>query len=63
MTEAPLTRPMTEDDLNELLQKQLIFKFPCHTQSVERVVQPVSQAAKTLFGKENRNLKIRATLQ
>lgn len=63
-TEPPLVRKIPDDKLADLnFIANMIENIPCHTQSVERVIQSVSNAAHNVFGEENRHARVCANLQ
>ena len=54
-TEPPLTTHMTSDQLQELVHSPMkVPDWPSHTQSVERCVKMVTEAAGTVFSHEKR---------
>ncbi|GBL82439.1 hypothetical protein AVEN_252575-1 [Araneus ventricosus] len=63
VTEPPLTVHIKDKDLREMYEEQfpvLTFeKFPCHTQSVERCVKLISEAAMNVSGETARDEYIR----
>ncbi|GBN70667.1 hypothetical protein AVEN_178905-1 [Araneus ventricosus] len=66
--EPPLTMHIKDKDLKEMCKEEqfpvLSFEeFPCHTQSVERCVKLISEAAMKVCGETARDGYIRAKLQ
>ena len=54
--EPPLTKELSDEETNNAVDNPLILPaYPCHTQSVERVVGLVSEAAKHRVGFDNRH--------
>ena len=47
----------------KVIEGPIVFDYPCHSQSVERVVQLVSRTATKVHGAENRDGVIRTTLK
>ena len=51
-----LTKELSDEEINSAVDNPLILPaYPCHTQSVERVVGLVSEAAKHRVGFDNRH--------
>lgn len=68
LTPPPLISNMTTDYIASSLKDKVVpefdyLKFPCHTQSVERCVKLVTEAASKVCGYENRDGFIRSTLR
>ena len=66
ITEPPLTRHMTEEDIASHIanQSRITFeKFPCHTQAVERMIKEVTDASLKVCGYEARDGYIRSRLE
>lgn len=68
LTPPPLLSKMPTEYIDSLLKDKILpefnyLKFPCHTQSVERCVKLVTEAAEKVCGHENRDGYIRATLK
>lgn len=68
LTQPPLISNMTTDYIASSLKHKVVnvfeyLKFPCHTQSVERCVKLVTEAAGKVCGYENRDGFIRATFR
>lgn len=66
ITEPPLTQQMTDEDIdNHIYQKSKISfnEFPCHTQSVERMIKEVTEASMKVYGTEARDGFIMSRLQ
>lgn len=67
ITEPPLTKQLTADQLFIYVQNHLptddIFKFPCHTQAVERGVKEVSEMSMQVCDEEIRDGFIKSTLK
>ena len=64
--EPPATRDFSIPELHNLLEKDMLSRsFPCHSQSVERAVQMVSQTCPLVYGQETRHqyLKVRMLSQ
>lgn len=67
ISEPPVIKSMTDAELKELIMTEVtptvsFPKFPCHTQSVERHVKLVTEAAKTVCGQKSRDGFIRARI-
>lgn len=68
LTPPPLLSSMTTEYISTLLNNKALpefeyLKFPCHTQSVERCVKLVTEAAGKVCGHENREGFIKTTLR
>ena len=66
VTEPPLTRNISEDELEELIMtksKKQFDTMPCHTQAVERCVKLVTEASSSVCGSESRDGFIRARIE
>ena len=68
LTDPPVLQFTSSEDLtlnvNEDVPLKITFEqFPCHTQSVERCVQLVTEASSKCFGEENRDGYIRSKLE
>ena len=68
MTEPPLTKNIPTEELAVLITVEYyklkdMFKFPCHTQGVERTVKIVTEAARTVCGHEKRHAQILSKLE
>ena len=48
--EPPLTKRLTSEQLEELLEQSLKTGLPCHTQSTERAVKATTEAASQVSG-------------
>ncbi|GBN00491.1 hypothetical protein AVEN_238340-1 [Araneus ventricosus] len=64
----PILRDLSEDDIKSLINSDTtpikeIQKLSCHTQAVERCVEPVTEASNKVCGHEARYGYIRATLK
>jgi len=60
ISEPPVTKALTYAELRELITMEMttnvsFLKFPCHTQTVERCVKVVTEAAKTVYGQKSRD--------
>ncbi|GBM22069.1 hypothetical protein AVEN_137378-1 [Araneus ventricosus] len=67
VTEPPITTDPTVEELNTIAEngstKDIqIYKFPCHTLSVERSAKLVTEALSTVCGSHNRVGFIRNTM-
>ena len=65
ITEPPLTRNMSVDDIDDNIRNKAVFQapaFPCHTQAVERCVKLVTEASNSVYGKEKRDGFIRTRI-
>jgi len=58
--EPPLTRHMSNDQLDDIVQQPLSTEIPCHSQAVERCVRMVSEASNAVYGFQARDGYIRA---
>jgi len=68
VTEPPLTKYLSHDELEDNIMTakmagEEITAFPSHTQAVERHVRVVTEAAKAVYGAENRDGYIKAKLK
>ena len=66
ITEHPLTRNISEDELEELIMtksKKQFDTMPCHTKAVERCVKLVTEASLSVCGSESRDGFIRAKIE
>lgn len=68
ITEPPLLKNLTDVELHSLVEspdlvEKLCPKYPCHTQSVERLVKLVTEASAKVYGYKNRDGYIRNTLK
>ena len=64
--EPPITCILTENDLDEAIKTGSmpdLEKYPCHTQAVERHIKVITDAARSVCGKERREGYIRAKLE
>lgn len=60
LTEPPLTLKLTNDEILNIIDKPLDAKnYPCHSQSVERMVKVVSDASAAVYGEQRRDGFIR----
>lgn len=66
VTEPPMTEQFSSEELKQMIKKVPdeihIFKFPCHSQSVERCVKLVTEASATVCGQEARDGFIRCRI-
>lgn len=67
ITESPITVPLSYEYLEKLgmensIKDLVFYKFPCHTQAVERCVKLVIEASSKVYGVERREGYIRSTL-
>ncbi|GBN64215.1 hypothetical protein AVEN_14001-1 [Araneus ventricosus] len=67
VTEPPITADLIIEELksiaeNESIKDLQIYKFPFHTQSIERCVKLVTETASSLCGSYNRDGFIRNTM-
>ena len=61
VTEPPLTVCLSREEINKFLDLPMeVPKWPSHTQSVERLVKKVTEAADNVFSEERRNDYIRS---
>ncbi|CAH0383699.1 unnamed protein product [Bemisia tabaci] len=68
VTQPPILQYFSEEDLENLarekdLQNYSFYKYPCHTQSVERCVKIVTEASALVCGGEERDGLIRSKLK
>ena len=64
ISEPPFTTSLTYEEIKEIAENKLnVPKFPVHTQSVERTVKLITEAAESGCGQERRDRFIRARLQ
>ena len=60
ISEPPLTCSLTTTELRKLIDSPMeVPKWPCHTQSVERVIKMVTEASAKYFSHEKRDGGIR----
>lgn len=65
VTEPPLTKSMTYEQLHEIMINNTVPKFdsfPCHTQAVERSVKLITEASSKVCGEKSRDGYIRAKI-
>ena len=66
LTEPPLTKPIPDEDIENNIKTSALFEkafeYPCHTQSVERMIRLVSEASGKVFGQDARDGYIKAKL-
>ncbi|XP_055922808.1 uncharacterized protein LOC129953593 [Eupeodes corollae] len=66
ITEPPLTRKISDDDLRAMVQNVPenieLSKYPCHTQAVERCIKLVTEASASVCGQESRDGFIKARI-
>ncbi len=58
--EPPLTRQLSDEELENIADVPLTLPIPCHSQGVERCVRLVTESSNAVFGKEARDGYIRA---
>jgi len=67
VTELPLTTQISDQELEENIKTFAVFdkafQYPCHTQSVERMIRLVSEASGKVFGQDARDGYIKAKLE
>ena len=68
ITEPPLTKSIKDEALKDMSKEEhfqtfTFDKFPCHTQSVERCVKLITEAATKVCGETWRDGYIRAKIQ
>ena len=66
ITEPPLTMQMTDEDINNHIDQRTKIsfgEFPCHTQSVERMIKEVTIASMKVYGPEARDGFIMSRLE
>ena len=61
--EPPLTRNLSTEDLEDVLESPLVFKHPCHNQAVERHVKLVTEASASVTTFERRDGLIRQRIR
>jgi hypothetical protein len=61
--EPPLTKHLSDEELQQLLTQPFISQIPCHSQGVERCVRTVSEASKSVYGMDARDGYIRAVIK
>lgn len=61
--EPPLTKHLTDEELQQLVTQPFISQIPCHSQGVERCVRTVSEASKSVYGMDARDGYIRAVIK
>lgn len=61
--EPPLTRDLSTDELEDVIENPLIFGHPCHNQAVERHVKLVTEASATVTTFERRDGLIRQRIR
>lgn len=67
LSSPPIMNNVSTESLEQLINTDVLpefelMKFPCHTQSVERIVKLVTESCTKVCGEENRDGFIRATL-
>ena len=66
LTEPPLTRSISDDEINHLISSKEKKKFPhqsCHKQAVERCVKLVTEASSLVCGQNSRDNFIRTKIK
>ena len=59
-----MTLALSDDELRGLVEKPLLVPFyPCHTQTVERAIKLVTEAAGSVVGAESRDGYIRQKIK
>lgn len=61
--EPPLTKDLSDEELQQLVTQPFISQIPCHSQGVERCVRTVSEASKSVYGMDARDGYIRAVIK
>ena len=61
--EPPLTKDLSDEELQQLVSQPFISQIPCHSQGVERCVRTVSKASKSVYGMDARDGYIRAVIK
>lgn len=61
--EPPLTKHLSDEELQHLVTQPFISQIPCHSQGVERCVRTVSEASKSVYGMDARDGYIRAVIK
>ena len=60
--EPPLTKHLSDEELQQFVTQPFISQIPCQSQRVERCVRTVSEASKSVYGMDARNGYIRAVM-
>ena len=63
LTEPPLIKEISTEELNKLAKNPLTIKIPCHSQRVERCIKMVTEAFQQVYGKDSRDGYIRAKIK
>lgn len=61
--EPPMTRKLSDEELNNFMQHPYHIDIPCHSQGVERCVKLVTEASGMVYGADARDGYIRAVLK
>ena len=60
LTEPPLIKEISTEELNKFARNPLTIKIPCHSQGVERCIKMVTEVSQQVYGKDSRDGYIRA---
>ena len=61
--EPPVIKPMTDTQVIDMVESQLILKHPCHNQAVERHIKIVSDSSSRVCGEHRRDGLIKQKLK
>ena len=63
LTEPPLTKSFTNEEIEKAISTPIVFEHPCHSQAVERHVRLVSNASASVSSFERRDGLIRQQIK
>ena len=52
LTEPPLIKEISTEELNKFSKNLLTIRIPCHTQGVEGCIKMVTEASQQVYGEE-----------
>ena len=61
--EPPLTKTLSDEELQKIVQQPFSVDIPCHSQGVERCVRMVTEASNAVYGMDARDGYIRAVVK
>ena len=63
MSEPRILKNLTLEQIETAVQDPIIFpEYPCHSQTVERMVKLVTECCSSVYGQENQKEKVIAVL-
>ena len=63
LTEPPLIKELSTEELKKFARNPLTIKIPCHSQCVERCIKMITEASQQVYDKDYRDGYIRAKIK